>query len=140
MRYIVDVEFGRKYGSNSRVAFYINDGLQWLSEFLVEGRDLQEHLDRFQSPNGAYVGLPKKDWLVVDFRWRVRSTPLDHPSLMTIFFDDDFEKAVVHFRGEKTEISLLGSISPGPDVVGVNRSLCLSADRSQFALDSFLTI
>jgi len=54
----------KKHGS---LDIYIDDKLQWQLEILREGDKLGEHCSRFE-PDGKYRFIPRKQWLVVDFR------------------------------------------------------------------------
>ena len=86
--------FGEE-GSPGSVDFYADLELQWMMEFLVEGRNLQEHLDRFNPADGRYRHLRRTDWLVVDFR--VRSSPPSQlfPHVMYVICAEDYSGAIV---------------------------------------------
>jgi len=66
----------KKFQIPGKIDFYINSNRQWALELLVRGdlkamgpkpkNELREHYDRFII--GKYKYLPKKEWLIVDFR------------------------------------------------------------------------
>jgi len=95
--------FARQTGDSVKaVDFYANSNLQWMVEFLVEGSKLKEHLDRF-APQGRYSSIPRKQWLVVDFRVKVNlpSELADH--CMYVRVAADFQSATIFLRGKAPE-------------------------------------
>jgi len=84
------------------VDFYVNSDLQWMVEFLVEGSKLQEHLDRF-APTGRYSSIPRKHWLVVDFRVKVAVPTKLADHCMYVKVAADFKSATVYLRGRAPE-------------------------------------
>jgi hypothetical protein len=50
------------------VDFYINGELRWGIELLILGDKITEHMNRFAQPDGKYVPLGVKDYVIVDFR------------------------------------------------------------------------
>ena len=99
--------FGEE-GSPGSVDFYADQELQWMVEFLVEGRNLHEHLDRFNPEKGRYRHLRRNDWLVIDFR--VKSSPPSQllPHVMYVLCAEDYSSAIVKqdsFPDEKIKFS-----------------------------------
>jgi len=79
----------KKYGS---LDIYIDDKLQWQLEILREGNKLYEHYLRFE-PNGKYRFIPRKQWLLVDFRSEsMELKEEDHALKNTwiVFYNKDF--------------------------------------------------
>lgn len=89
---ILIAEVGRVFSTGSddikSVDFYVNHTLKWMIEFVAEGNDLQEHLNRFGA-NGRYDNIPRNDWLVVDFRVKVGRPKLFKPSVLYFLCDAD---------------------------------------------------
>ena len=73
---------------NGEIDFYLNGGLRWGIELLVNGAGVGEHIGRF-SEGGKYFALKVIDYAVVDFRGNdtgeVTNVELD-PKRMTVFF------------------------------------------------------
>lgn len=82
-------------GSTGAVDFYADTNLEWMVEFLVEGRMLQEHLERFDPENGRYRNIRRKDWVVVDFRVHVGPPTQLRPHVMYVLCADDYSHAAV---------------------------------------------
>jgi len=94
--YLLSAEVGRVFGTGSgdlkSVDFYVNHNLKWMVEFVAEGNDLQEHLDRFDN-NGRYGNIPRNDWLVVDFRVKVGRPKSFKPRVLYLLCDSDLRGA-----------------------------------------------
>jgi len=63
----VSPDVGHVFGATGYLDFYVNDNKQWAIELTREGKDLDEHIERF-GENGEYYEIPNKDWAVLDFR------------------------------------------------------------------------
>jgi hypothetical protein len=71
-----------------RCEYYLNGGLRWAIEALINGNDVGEHLSRLEG-GGKYVGLNYSDYLVVDFRVNANGEPTNvqrHQRRMSVFF------------------------------------------------------
>jgi len=65
---LISVDVGPQWGSTGALDIYINEPLKWGLELVLEKRDIQEHISRFDTSNGRYKQIPLKNWLVVEFR------------------------------------------------------------------------
>lgn len=70
--------------------FYVNSNLQWMIEFVSEGNNVEEHINRF-SPTGKYSHLPRSDWLVVYFTTMMPSLKewTKNERLLQVFYSID---------------------------------------------------
>lgn len=94
----LSAEVSRVFGEDvphrrGEVDFYVDEQLQWMVEFLVGGRDLLEHLHRFDRVRGRYRHIPCRDWLVVDFRLSSQPPPELLPNVLYILYESDFTSA-----------------------------------------------
>ena len=91
---------------NGAIDFYLNGGIRWGIELLVNGGGIGEHINRFTPPDGKYVSLGVKDYVVVDFR-KAKSTrsrnSLSHPKRITVFFMTEDYRSVECLFGENPE-------------------------------------
>jgi len=95
-------EVGRTFGNTIKaVDFYVDGTLQWMIEFISESNNIQKHLDRFDPTTGKYRLIPKKKWLIVDFRASVPSQLLPH--VLYVTYDVDFTSAVVRMVDMETK-------------------------------------
>eukprot|EP00733_Pompholyxophrys_punicea_P001190 Pompholyxophrys_punicea_v1_NODE_535_length_1734_cov_2.316260.p1 type:complete len:354 gc:universal NODE_535_length_1734_cov_2.316260:1149-88(-) len=62
----IDPDVGHTFGCSGYLDFYINAEKQWGVEFLVDGKKVGSHADRF-SEDGLYNEIPLKQKLLVDF-------------------------------------------------------------------------
>jgi hypothetical protein len=53
---------------NGEIDFYVNGGLRWGIELVVNGDRITERLNRFVEPSGKYAKLHTRDYVIVDFR------------------------------------------------------------------------
>lgn len=112
-------------GTEGRIDFYVDGGVNWGIECLREGINIDEHLSRFR-PNGRYHGWIEDrklvDYVVLDFRkttptlWKSSSfignvLPLyigtdswviDVPFLFHIIFNNDYTECQI-FRSDGVE-------------------------------------
>jgi hypothetical protein len=76
--------------------FFINGDLRWGIEFLIQGRKLKEHRERFIG-SGKYVNLGCREYVVVDFRGNVAGAPkniVEKDNVITVYFKlDDYGSA-----------------------------------------------
>jgi hypothetical protein len=102
---------GENTAISGKCDFYINGGLRWAIEALVNGSELGEHMSLFDT-HRKYAGLGYKDYLVVDFRVSESGEPTDvhrHEHLMTVFFKQgDFCSCYVQsgLEGEPRALTL----------------------------------
>ncbi|KAJ3262330.1 hypothetical protein HK103_002744 [Boothiomyces macroporosus] len=89
------------------IDFYLNGGLRWGIELLINGAGISEHISRFTPPNGKYVLLNVKDYAVVDFRRNESGQPSKHPNRISVFFkNDDYSVARCVFNEVPTVFSI----------------------------------
>ena len=92
---------------NGAIDFYLDGGIRWGIELLVNGGGIGEHINRFTPPKGKYVSLDVKDYVVVDFR-KAKSTrsrnSLSHPNRITVFFMTEDYRSVECLFGENPEL------------------------------------
>ena len=97
----LSAEVSQVFGEHAmgKLDFYVDGELQWMLEFLVEGRELEEHVARFNPERGRYRYIRRKDWLVVDFRSTApRPTEL-LPQVVYVLCSPDFGQATIVRRG-----------------------------------------
>lgn len=86
---------------DGEIDFYVNGNLRWGIELLVNGDRIIEHMSRFAEPDGKYVKLNPKDYVVVDFRCSKDGTPTNINQMdkrMCVFFKKgDFSKCIYKF-------------------------------------------
>jgi len=80
--------------SKGLVDFYIDDDLQWMLEFISEGSNIQEHINRFED-NGIYQHIPRKSWLIVDFRSNSKQIRKFPEGVLFVSYNDDFSSVTV---------------------------------------------
>lgn len=105
--YVLSAEVGRIFGAGGggttkAVDFYVNHDLQWMIEFLIEGRALDEHLARF-APGGRYSNIPRRDWLVVDFRVNAPAPAQVEQQTMYVVCAADFLSASIVMHGKQLQ-------------------------------------
>lgn len=87
------------------VDFYVNGTHNIGIELTRDGKELEQHLDRF-SPQGIYSPLKLKSWIVVDFRqtrpWP--STVARRPQCIFVVFSKDFATATIKQARTKDEV------------------------------------
>jgi hypothetical protein len=94
-----------------RIDFFINGDLLWGLELLVQGRDIGEHLSRFDAGQ-PYSKLGCSDYAVVDIRSTsdgCATNVLRHPKRMTLFFRrGDFStcRCIVGVNGPEEVLTL----------------------------------
>jgi hypothetical protein len=75
---------------DGEIDFYVNGNLRWGIELAVNGDHISEHLNRFIEPNGKFVKLRLKDYIVVDFRCTLDGLPtnvsLNDEKRVSVFF------------------------------------------------------
>jgi len=84
--------------------FYIDGKLQWMIEFIVEGRRLVEHVERFDRAKGRYKKIPMKDWLIVDMRKKKVEEKTMKKNVMYVIYGDDLTEATVKQVNKKDVI------------------------------------
>jgi len=97
--YNVSASVGRIFSTSNTasqglVDFYIDDKLQWMLEFVSEGSDLAGHLNRFKK-NGEYMFIPRKSWLIVDFRSIQKDIRIKDKNILFVSYADDFSVLTV---------------------------------------------
>jgi len=103
--YVLSAEVGKIYGeeideagTTKAVDFYVDHKLKWMIEFLVEGRGLAEHIDRFAT-TGRYSTIPRNDWLIVDFRVNVGVPTVCRDRCMYVMMAADYSSARIMMHG-----------------------------------------
>jgi len=99
-------EAGESTTSNIKgeIDFFVDGSLKWGIELLVKGRNVTEHLKRFE-PDQIYSSLDCKDYVVVDFRQSKDGKPTKvdlHQNRVTVFFKEgDYSKCSVLCGNER---------------------------------------
>jgi len=94
-----------KSASKGLVDFYIGDNLKWMLEFVSEGSDLGGHLSRFRK-KGEYRFIPRKDYLIVDFRSSQKDTRFNDDHVLSVSYSDDFSTLTVSGKPLKNVVNL----------------------------------
>lgn len=102
--------FGDEGGGKRSIDFYVDGELQWMIEFLVEGRDLNEHVARFDLQRGRYRRIRRKDWLVVDFRSSAPRPSVVLPDVMYVLCSTDFTACTIVRDGCADEVVRLSGV------------------------------
>jgi len=84
----------KKISINGAVDFYIDGVLKWMVELTSEGSDLGMHVNRFEK-GGEYENIPRKDWLVVDFRSSEKKIRGLKEHILYVCYEKDFSCAHV---------------------------------------------
>lgn len=91
----VEVNSELSVGPNNHhsLDFFVNSGVDWGFELLVNGDDICGHIGRFKD-GGAYAGLAKA-WRVVDFRAPNSNPRNEYDGYVSVTFDDQYCSAKV---------------------------------------------
>eukprot|EP01123_Difflugia_compressa_P010851 TRINITY_DN4096_c0_g1_i1.p2 TRINITY_DN4096_c0_g1~~TRINITY_DN4096_c0_g1_i1.p2 ORF type:complete len:143 (-),score=5.40 TRINITY_DN4096_c0_g1_i1:84-512(-) len=98
-------EMNKPCSTKGYLDFYINTNKNWMLEFLVQGKKLQEHMDRF-SPEGKYREIKRTEWLVVDFRdnsIEIKQSELKKDGLTIISCDFKSSQATIYECGAEAK-------------------------------------
>jgi len=89
--------------------YYVSGELQWYIELLVGGSRL-DGVKRFEL-DGFYRTLPIKDSIVVDFQMAPRKKVQQRfkAKVMRVTLSADFKTAFIDYKGQETEVELLGN-------------------------------
>lgn len=90
------------------VDFYINSNHNIGIELTRDGKELEEHVDRF-GPRGIYSPLKLKSWVVVDFRQSLprKVTVVRNPQCIFVVFSKDFATATIKQSGMSDDVFCL---------------------------------
>jgi len=69
----ISTNVGTRYGTNGKLDLYINSKIQYGIEFLRNGIEIMDHINRFDI-NGRYSKIPMKEKALVDFYFCSKET------------------------------------------------------------------
>jgi hypothetical protein len=101
---------------HGEIDFYLSGSLRWGIELLINGDGIGEHIGRFSPPNGKYVSLDVRDYMVVDFRGTITGRPTNiSASSLNIWykFTESCSQSIKNIGGSLISVFFL-LISPLP--------------------------
>jgi len=90
----------KKKGKKGELDFYVDSDLKWAVEFLREGDDLREHVQRF-TKGGRYSHIPRKDIAILDFRGKDAYKKTMYDKVYYIIYDKEYSHFVVKRKGKE---------------------------------------
>ncbi len=92
---------------------FVDEDLRWLVELVVQGRNVQEHIDRITVGGRYYKStLPSASRCVEFFMPGSTRTPLLSELHMQVFFAEDFKLARVVFLDADVEKEVAVELKP----------------------------
>ena len=126
--------------SKDALEYYVAGDEPWLIRFLVGNRNSDDIMKLFED-DGIKKTLPIKEEIVVDFQWK-KKKPIQkqfEATMMRVTVAEDFNSAIIDYKGQETEIGLIGNqLKTLEDVVSrpyLNlRIMCQGVSRFQGVL------
>jgi hypothetical protein len=97
---------------HGEIDFFINNVLRWGIELLVHGRGRLEHLGRFEPTTGQYTPLKMNDYIVVDFRFKDVTPEFEDRKLLTVIFEDDYDRCSIIYLEANEYVTLEVNLLP----------------------------
>ena len=102
---VVSPDVGSVFGSPGYIDFYVDTKHCWGIELLREGQGAQKHADRF-TKGGIYEKIPRKEYVLLDFRKSANIGELQHHFWYAIY-TDDYRQITVRRLGHVDQVIIL---------------------------------